>query len=417
MAEQTNSQDSHTDGDKRPLAGLLVLDISRALAGPYCTMMLGDLGADVIKVEQPGRGDESRGWGPPFVGDPYESYPGESAYFMAINRSKRSLTVNLKSARGQDIIKQLAALSDVLVENFRTGSLEKLGLGYDDLHASNPALVYCSISGYGRTGPYAERPGYDFIIQAEGGIMGVTGPVEGPPYRVGVSIVDITTGMFASTAILAALRARDLTGEGQLLDLSLLDSQVALLANVASNYLVGGVEPSRMGNAHFNIAPYEVFRARDRWFALGALNARQWGMLCEFVKMPELIDDPRFADNPSRVANRDALSEILNQVFATRDAAEWLGKLQEAGIPSGPINAIKDVFNHPQADTRELKLEIEHPTAGLVGFPGFPYKFSGTPAELRRPPPLLGEHTGEVLVELLNFTLPEVTSLREAGVV
>ena len=417
MAEQTNSQDSHTDGDKRPLAGLLVLDISRALAGPYCTMMLGDLGADVIKVEQPGRGDESRGWGPPFVGDPYESYPGESAYFMAINRSKRSLTVNLKSSAGQDIIKRLAALSDVLVENFRTGSLEKLGLGYDDLRTCNPSLVYCSISGYGRTGPYAERPGYDFIIQAEGGIMGVTGPVEGPPYRVGVSIVDITTGMFASTAILAALRARDLTGEGQLLDLSLLDSQVALLANVASNYLVGGVEPSRMGNAHFNIAPYEVFRARDRWFALGALNARQWGMLCEFVEMPELIDDPRFADNPSRVANRDALSEILNQVFATRDAAEWLGKLQEAGIPSGPINAIKDVFNHPQAETRELKLEIEHPTAGLVGFPGFPYKFSGTPAELRRPPPLLGEHTEEVLVELLNYTLPEVTSLREAGVV
>jgi len=192
---------------------------------------------------------------------------------------------------------------------------------------------------------------------------------------------------------------------------------VALLANVASNYLVGGVEPSRMGNAHFNIAPYEVFRARDRWFALGALNARQWGMLCEFVEMPELIDDPRFADNPSRVANRDALSEILNQVFTTRNAAEWLGKLQEAGIPSGPINAIKDVFNHPQAETRELKLEIEHPTAGLVGFPGFPYKFSETPAELRRPPPLLGEHTEEVLVELLNYTLPEVTSLREAGVV
>jgi crotonobetainyl-CoA:carnitine CoA-transferase CaiB-like acyl-CoA transferase len=380
-------------------------------------MMLGDLGADVIKVERLGFGDESRNWGPPFVGEPYGPYPGESAYFMAINRSKRSITVNLKSAEGQSIIKQLVGTSDVFVENFRTGSLEKLGLGYENLREINSKLVYCSISGYGRTGPYANRPGYDFIIQAEGGIMGVTGPVEGPPYRVGVSIVDLTTGMFASTAILAALRARDISGEGQLLDLSLLDSMAALLANVASNYLVGGIEPKRMGNAHFNIAPYEVFRARDRWITLGALNNRQWGMLCEFIEMPELESDPRFANNSSRVANREALAEILNKVFSTRDAAEWLGKLQEAGLPSGPINAVEDVFNHPQAEAREMILNIEHPTAGLVGFPGFPYKFSETPAELHRPPPLLGEHTEEVLVELLNYTLPEVTSLRESGVV
>jgi crotonobetainyl-CoA:carnitine CoA-transferase CaiB-like acyl-CoA transferase len=292
-----------------------------------------------------------------------------------------------------------------------------MGLGYRDLQALNPRLIYCSISGYGRTGPYARRPGYDFIIQAEGGIMGITGPVEGPPYRVGVSIVDITTGMFASTGILAALRSRDLTGEGQLLDLSLLDSEVALLTNVASNYLVGGVEPSRMGNAHFNIAPYEVFRARDGWLALGALTVRQWSLLCEVIGRPQLIDDPRFATNQDRVKNRAALAEELNEAFVTRDRNEWLVKLQEAGIASGPINTIKDVFDHPQAQARNLKLEIEHPTAGLVGFPGFPYKMSQTPAELLRPPPTLGEHNEEVLTELLGYSAEKVASLREQEVI
>jgi formyl-CoA transferase len=406
-----------TSTQKRPLEGLRVLDMSRALAGPYCTMMLGDMGADVIKVERPGRGDESRNWGPPFVGEPYGPYPGESAYYMAINRSKRSLTVDLKSPEGQKIICEIATRSDVLVENFRTGSLEKLGLGYEDIKEVNPRLVYCSISGYGRTGPYASRPGYDFIIQAEGGIMGVTGPEEGPPYRVGVSIVDITTGMFASTAILAALRAREESGFGQLIDLSLMDSIVALLANVASNYLVGGTEPKRMGNAHFNIAPYEVFRARDRWITLGALNDRQWGMLCDFVEMPELKDDPRFADNHSRVTNREELAEILNRVFSTRDAEEWLGMLQQAGIPSGPINAVQDVFNHPQREARELVQYIQHPTAGEVAFPGFPYKFSETPAQLLRPPPMLGEHTDEVLIGLLGYSKQKVASLKEAEII
>ena len=249
----------------QPLEGIRVLDLTRALAGPYCTMMLGDLGADVIKVERPGRGDESRGWGPPFVGEPYDPYPGESAYFIAANRNKRSVTVNLKNPEGQDIVRRLAEVSDVLIENFRTGALDRMGLGYDDLRVLNLRLVYCSISGYGRTGPYANRPGYDFIIQAEGGLMGITGPEEGPPYRVGVPIVDITAGMFGATAILAALRARDVTNEGQLVDVSLLDASVALLTNVASNYLVGGRSPRRLGNAHPNIAPYEAFRARDRW--------------------------------------------------------------------------------------------------------------------------------------------------------
>ncbi len=399
----------------RPVGDIRVLDLSRALAGPFCTMMLGDLGADVIKVELPKLGDESRGWGPPFVGKPNESYPGESTYYLAINRSKRSLTINLKSPEGKEIIKRLAAVSDVLVENFRTGTLDKMGLGFEDLKALNPHLIYCSITGYGRTGPYAERPGYDFVMQAEGGIMGMTGPVEGPPFRVGVSIIDITTGIFAATAILAALRARDISGEGQLVDLSLLDSSVAILANVASNYLIGGIEPRRMGNAHFNIAPYEVFQARDRWFVLGAANARQWEMLCEVVGHPELKADSRFATNQDRVANRVALQETLNEAFATRDANEWVASLHEAGIPSGLINTIADVFNHPQAKERQLKIEIEHPTAGLLGFPGYPYKMSNTPAQAHRPPPLLGEHTEEILVTLLGYSADEVASLRDRG--
>ena len=400
-----------------PLEDLRVLDISRALAGPYCTMMFGDFGADVIKVELPHHGDESRNWGPPFLGSPYESYPGESAYFLGVNRNKRSVTIDLKSSDGQDIIKNLAGVSDVFVENFRTGTLEKMGLGYEDLHTLNPRLIYCSISGYGRTGPYAERPGYDFIIQAEGGIMGVTGPVDGPPFRVGISIIDITTGIFASSAVLAALHSREITGEGQLIDISLLDTSAALLANVASNYLAGGVEPRRMGNAHFNIAPYEVFRARDRWFTLGAANTRQWEKLCEVIGKPELKVDPLFITNQDRVANREALAKILNEAFIKKDANEWLVKLEEAGIPSGPINTIEDVFNHPQASTRNLKVEIEHPTAGMVSLPGFPYKMSQTPAGLHRPPPRLGEHTEEVLVELLGYTSEQVALLRERKVI
>jgi crotonobetainyl-CoA:carnitine CoA-transferase CaiB-like acyl-CoA transferase len=401
----------------RSLQGLRVLDISRALAGPYCAMMLGDLGADVIKIEQPEKGDESRNWGPPFVGAPHGSYPGESTYFMAMNRNKRSLTVNLKSPEGQEIIKRLAEKSDVLVENFRTGVLEKMGLGCEDLRILNPGLIFCSISGYGRNGPYAERPGYDFILQAEGGIMGITGPEEGPPYRVGVSIIDLTTGIFAATGVLAALHARDVSGEGQLVDVSLLDTSVAMLANVAANYLVGGVEPKRMGNAHFNIAPYEVFRARDRWFTLGAANARQWEMLCDVVGKPELKQDLRFLTNQDRVANREALAQELNDAFGRRDAVEWIEKLQEAGIPSGVINSIKDVFEHHQAEARNLRLEIEHPSAGSIGLPGFPYKFSLTPADLRRHPPLLGEHNDEILTEILGYSQDQISLLREKKVI
>ncbi|MBU0512357.1 MAG: CoA transferase [Chloroflexi bacterium] len=401
----------------RPLKNIRIIDITRALAGPYCTMMLGDLGADVIKIERPKSGDESRGWGPPFVGAPYGPYPGESAYFIAANRNKRSLTVNIQTSEGQEILRKLAGISDVFVENYRTGILDHLGLGYAELHALYPRLVYCSISGYGRTGPFAENPGYDAILQAEGGMMSITGPVDGPPSRVGIPIIDITSGMFASTAILAALRARDLTGEGQLVDISLFDSHAALLANIASNYLVGNEPPRRLGNAHPNITPYEAFPARDGWFIVGAANERQWGFLCDLLDRPDLKTNERFATNGKRVSNRDALVAELSAIFTTRDSKDWLAALTEAGLPCGPINTIPEVFAHPQAQARDLTLQAEHPTAGTVKMTGFPYKFSRTPAGIEYPPPLLGQHTAEVLTSLLNYSPEDVTLLREKGAI
>jgi crotonobetainyl-CoA:carnitine CoA-transferase CaiB-like acyl-CoA transferase len=401
----------------QPLENIRVLDLSRAMAGPFCAMMLGDLGAEVIKVELPGSGDESRSWGPPFVGKPYGSYPGESAYFISINRNKLGITVNLKNAEGQDIIRRLAAISDVVVENYRTGVLDKMGLGYEHLHKLNSRLVYCSISGYGRTGPYAERPGYDAILQAEGGIMSISGPVEGPPSRVGISIIDISTGMFSATGILAALRARDITGEGQLVDMSLLDSNVALLANIASNYLIGGKAPRRYGNAHPNLIPYEAFRARDRWFVLGVANDRQWSSLCQVIGHPELKEDPRFVANSDRLTNRDALTKIISEAFITRDADEWLVELEKVEIPCGSINPIPEVFDSPQAQARDLALEVEHSTAGWIKVPGFPYKLSQTPAEVHLPPPLLGEHTEKVLTELLGYSAEDVAQLRTQGAI
>ena len=401
----------------RPLDNIRILDITRALAGPYCTMMLGDLGADVIKVERPGSGDETRGWGPPFVGKPYGPYPGESAYFIAANRNKRSLTVNIQTPEGQEIIHQLAGVSDVLVENYRTGDLDKLGLGYVNLHEKFPKLIYCSVSGYGRTGPYADRPGYDAIIQGEGGMMSITGPVAGPPSRVGIPITDITSGMFAATAILAALRARDITGEGQLVDISLFDAHLALLTNVASNYLVGGDPPRRLGNAHPNLVPYDSFSARDGWFILGVANEKQWGLLCEMLNRPDMKTDERFASNGKRVTNRAALVDELNRTFAQRDVDDWLADLVKAGLPCGRINSIPEVFAHPQAQARKMTLETDHPTAGAVRLPGFPYKLSETPAGIHRPPPLLGEHTEQVLAEVLGYSSEAIAGLRDKGAI
>lgn len=399
------------------LEGIRVLDLTRAMAGPYCTMMLGDLGADVIKVERPGTGDESRGWGPPFVGEPTESAPGESAYFLSVNRNKRSITLDLKSEAGLEIMQRLIEKADVFVENFRTGVLDKMGLGVVQAQNLNPGLIYCSISGYGRTGPYADRPGYDVIIQAEGGMMGITGPVEGPPSRVGIPIVDITSGMFAASSIMAALFARTRTGEGQHLDISLFDTQAALLTNVAANYLIGGEPPGRLGNDHPNLAPYAAFPASDKWFVIGVANETQWERFCAAIGKPELQGDTRFETNRVRVENRTALSALLEELFSERTAEEWLERFKAAGLPCGPINDIREVFNHPQVGPREMTIESDHPSAGIIKTTGFPYKLSGTPPALRLPPPRLGEHNEEILMELLGYDERTVAGFRQTGVI
>jgi formyl-CoA transferase len=373
-------------------------------------MLLGDLGAEVIKVERPGVGDDTRAWGPPFVG-------GESAYYLCANRNKKSLTVNLKASAGQDIIRQLARLSDVLVENFKVGELAALGLGYDDLKPLNPGLVYCSITGYGQTGPDKDLPGYDFIIQGRGGVMSITGEPEGEPMKVGVAVVDITAGLFAANAIQAALLARSRTGRGQAIDISLLDAQVAWLANVASSYLVSGQRPKRFGNAHPAIVPYQMFRARDGYFCLAVGNDGQWRNLCEALQHPELAGEGRFATNPQRVQHREELIARLQDIFATDSIAVWLQKLAAAGIPCGPVQTLDQVFTDPQVLARDMVWTMPHPTAGKVRLVGSPLKLSGTPVSFSAPPPLLGEHTYEVLTGLLGYTSAAVDRLRAEGVV
>jgi crotonobetainyl-CoA:carnitine CoA-transferase CaiB-like acyl-CoA transferase len=399
------------------LKDIRIVDITRAMAGPFCTMILGDFGADIIKVERPGSGDESRGWGPPFVGDAYGPYPGESAYFISANRNKRSLTVNLKDPQGQEIIKKLAQVSDVFIENFRTGVLDNMGLGYADLSSQNPGLVYCSISGYGRTGPYQEKPGYDAIIQAEGGLMAITGPIEGPPSRTGIPIIDITSGMLAASAILAAIHERNHSGQGQHVDISLLDTQVALLSNVASNYLISQEPPKRQGNAHPNIAPYEAFQARDKGFVVGAANQGQWEKLCDAISDGSLQEDKRFLTNLDRLNHRSELLDTLNGIFKDKDAQHWLDMFLKAGLPCGPINSVPEVFDHPQIEPRELKKITEHSSAGQIPLTGFPYKLSRTPAENHYPPPMLGEHNLEILSEILDYSQEDIDDFKERGVI
>ena len=377
------------------LDNVRVLDFSRVLAGPYCTMMLGDLGADVVKVESP-QGDDTRRWGPPYLGT-------ESAYYLCCNRNKRGIVLDLSTAGGQETARRLAIQCDVLVENFRVGQMERWGLGYDHLAPDNPRLIYCGISGYGRTGPFAAQPGYDFVIQGMGGVMSITGEPNGPPQKVGVAIVDLTAGMFALSSILAALRVRDLTGVGQRIDISLLDSHLAWLANVASNYLLSGDVPPRYGNAHPNIVPYQVFRASDDWLILAVGNDAQWVRFCRAVGHDELSTDPRFTTNSERVNNRDSLRPILENLFTTRSSGEWLALLAEADVPSGPVNTIAQALHHPQARARNVVQELRHPTLGPLPTVASPLRLEHTPPSMRRHPPLLGEHTNEVLGEWLGL--------------
>jgi len=376
----------------QPLQGIRVLDLSRVLAGPYCTMVLGDLGADVIKVEPP-EGDETRGWGPPFA-------EGESAYYLCVNRNKRDIVIDLKTDDGKRILRELALQSDVLVENFRPGTLEKFGLDFETLHELHPRLIYCSITGFGQTGSMKDRPGYDFMIQALGGLMSITGEPEGEPMKTGVAVVDLFAGQNAIIAILAALQARILTGCGQHLDISLFDSQLGWLANVASNYLISGNLPKRHGNAHPNIVPYQSFQASDGWFAIAVGNDKQFEGLCGVIGKLELGNDPRFAKNSGRVENRDELIPLLKSVFATRSVSEWLDTLERAEIPCGPINNFEQVFSMPNVKEREMLVKMNHPTIGELPLVGSPLKMSDTPVEYRLPPPLMGEHTEEVLREL-----------------
>lgn len=384
------------------LAAIRVLDFTRVLAGPFCTMLLGDMGADVLKVENPSGGDETRQWGPPW---------GEnalSAYFLSVNRNKRSLTLNLKTQAGLSIARQLAAQSHIVVENFRPGEMARFGLGYDDLRQINPALVYCSITGFGQTGPYRDQPGYDYAIQAMSGLMSITGPTEGDSYKVGVAISDVVTGLFALSSILGALHHTERTGEGQHIDIALLDSQLAALVNIASNYLVSGQPPQRFGNQHPNIVPYQTFRAADGEFVLAVGNDRQFNQLCALLERPDLRDDPRYASNPARVANRETLSPILQAMFARRPAKAWVNDLLNFGIPAAPINDIPTILRDPHVQSRGLVYD---------SFIGPPMQFSGTPTQVRLPPPLLGQHTDEVLHEQLKLDDETIAAYRGAGVV
>ena len=375
----------------QPLHGIRVLDLSRVLAGPYCTMVLGDLGADVVKVESP-EGDETRGWGPPFTN-------GESAYYLCVNRNKRSVIVDFKSEAGRNTLHELVRRSDVLVENFRPGTLARFALDYAAASAINPNLIYCSITGFGQTGPLRDKPGYDFMIQAMGGLMSITGEPDGEPMKVGVAVADLFAGQNAVIAILAALQARVLTGKGQHLDISLFDSQVAMLANVASNYLVSGNLPKRYGNAHANIVPYQSFQASDAWFVVAVGNDRQFEKLSQVIRNLALAGDPLFGTNASRVQHREELLALLKPIFLTRTAGEWLSMLEAAGIPCGPINTLDKVFSMSQVEAREMVIHMGHPKIGDLKLVGSPLKFSDTPVDYKLPPPGLGENTEEILKE------------------
>lgn len=392
------------------LEGVRIVDFSRILAGPYCTMLLGDLGAEIIKIEQPGIGDGARQWGPPWVGE-------ESAYFLSVNRNKRSMTLNLKHERGRQLAMELVASADVLIENFRPGTMQKLGLDYSTLAERFPGLVYCSITGYGQNGPSRERPGYDFMIQAQGGILSVTGPVEGPPSKVGVAIVDITAGLYATVAVLAALRHRDRSGEGQYVDVALLDAQIGWLANVAHNYFATGDAPQRYGNAHPNIVPYQTFPTADGLLALAVGSDAQFERLCQALGRPDLCEQPLYRTNAGRVENRESLVPELGAVFSKRPAQYWIELLVAHRVPVARVNDIPTALADPQVQARDMVQEIEHTRIGPIKQLGPVAKLSKTPARLRKAPPALGEDTERLLIEELGRSPAEIEQLRAEAVI
>ncbi len=393
------------------LQDIRVLDLSRVLAGPYCSMILGDLGADVIKVERPGVGDETRHWGPPFAA------PGESAYFICVNRNKRSITVDMKKPEGVEIIKALARKSDVLLENFAPGTMESLGLGYETIKAINPAIIFCSITGFGPDGPYSNRAGYDLAVSAFGGLMGITGEPDGPPVKVGVAITDVATGIYAQGAICAALYARTRTGRGQRIDLSLLETQVSALVNIASSYLISGEIPKRWGTAHETIVPYQGFETKDKYVIVAVGNDQLWVKFCKVIGRPDLAEDPRFKTNPLRVRNRKECIGILAPILKTRTRDEWVELLNRESIPCAPINTMDEVFSNPQVLHRKMLEVVDHPTAGKIKMVGIPVKYSDAETAIRRPPPLLGQHTAEILSEVLGYDAVRIEKLKADGVV
>ncbi|MCK9984758.1 MAG: hypothetical protein AzoDbin1_01230 [Azoarcus sp.] len=402
------------------LSHIRVLDLSRILAGPWCSQMLADLGADVIKVERPGTGDDTRGWGPPWLKDEHGADTDVAAYYLCANRNKRSVTIDITRAEGQELVKRLAAGADVVLENFKVGGLEQYGLDYASLKAVNPRLVYCSVTGFGQDGPYASRAGYDFLIQGLGGLMSITGRPDGEegggPMKAGVALTDILTGLYAANAILAALAWRERSGEGQYIDLALLDVQVACLANQAANYLATGRSPSRLGNAHPNIVPYQDFPTADGYMILAIGNDGQFARFCAEAGRPELAGDPRFATNAERVRHRATLIPLLKQLTVLRSTAEWIAALESLAVPCGPINTLADVFADPQVLARGLQVTVPHPLAGTVPLVANPMKLSATPPDYRLPPPALGEHTDEILSAALGLTDGEIARLRADGV-
>ena len=393
-----------------PLDGLLVVDLTRVLSGPYCTMLLADMGARVIKIEQPGRGDDTRGWGPPFVGE-------ESAYFLSINRNKESLTLDLKQPEAKRILEQLLDRADVVVENFRPGTTDRLGFGYEAVAARWPRIVYCSISGFGQTGPRRDQPGYDAVIQAEAGLMSVTGEADGPPLRLGVAIADIVSGMFAAQGIAMALLARARSGRGQLVDIGMLDSTAALLTYQAASYFVTGRAPGRLGNRHPTIVPYETFEAADGDFVLAVGNDDLWRRFCKVSELMDLASDPRFATNRARVEHYDELRPILVDRVRTRSRSAWIAALNVEGVPSGAVRDVAEVLNDPQLAAREMIEAVEHATLGSVRTLGIPIKLSDTPGAVRSAPPTLGQHTDQILRTDLALTDAEIARLRATAAV